>query len=181
MCEVSQGTCYTSQIHCRYKIEELVEQGDFTDSAYLLLHGELPSSAEKHSFERDLTRHTLVHEQLIQFYKGFRHDAHPMAIMVGVVGALSAFYNDARVGAAAEFEYESEASARHKQSFDRSLVLHTAHQHRLFDWISGKLCKSMTSRCWPFMQELEAAGQSLHAADCKDANTGSNRIQDCHR
>ena len=58
----------------------------------MLLHGELPSKAEKALFEREVKYHTLVHEQLIQFYRGFRHDAHPMAIMCGVVGALAAFY-----------------------------------------------------------------------------------------
>ena len=88
----------------RYRIEDLVEKGDFIDSTYLLLHGDLPDRAAKSSFEYELKRHTLVHEQLIQFYKGFKHDAHPMAIMVGVVGALSAFYSDPRHGAAAEFE-----------------------------------------------------------------------------
>lgn len=84
-----------------------MEKGDFMDAAYLLLNGDLPAAAEKQVFVTDITRHTLVHEQLIQFYKGFRHDAHPMAIMVGVVGALSAFYNDSRMGAAAEFECAS--------------------------------------------------------------------------
>ena len=114
----------------RYPIEELAAEGDFIDSAFLLLHGELPSKQvrawvggwvlgsflcrcallcpmppcvnrcagilfqlqEKSLFERELKYHTLVHEQLIQFYRGFRHDAHPMAIMCSVVGALSAFY-----------------------------------------------------------------------------------------
>ncbi|CAK0781067.1 hypothetical protein CVIRNUC_005275 [Coccomyxa viridis] len=74
-----------------YDIEDLAEQGDFLDSAYLLLMGELPTPEQKTAFDRELTMHTLVHEQLIQFFKGFKHDAHPMAIMVGVVGALSAF------------------------------------------------------------------------------------------
>ncbi|DBA92912.1 hypothetical protein WJX79_000420 [Trebouxia sp. C0005] len=78
-----------------YNIDELAEQGDFTDSCYALLHGELPTAAQKQEFITDLTQHTMVHEQLIQFYKGFRHDAHPMAIMVGVTGALSAFYANA--------------------------------------------------------------------------------------
>ena len=67
---------------CRYDIEQLAQEGDFLDSAYLLLHGELPTAGEKAVFEREVTLHTLVHEQLIQFYKGFKHDAHPMAIMV---------------------------------------------------------------------------------------------------
>ena len=79
----------------RYNIDDLAQQGDFTDSCYALLHGELPNSAQKEEFATEITRHTMVHEQLIQFYKGFRHDAHPMAIMVGVTGALSAFYANA--------------------------------------------------------------------------------------
>lgn len=79
----------------RYNIDDLAEQGDFTDSCYALLHGELPTAAQKEEFATEITRHSMVHEQLIQFYKGFRHDAHPMAIMVGVTGALSAFYANA--------------------------------------------------------------------------------------
>lgn len=79
----------------RYNIDELAEKGDFADSCYALLHGELPTAAQKKGFTTELTYHTMVHEQLIQFYKGFRHDAHPMAIMVGVTGALSAFYANA--------------------------------------------------------------------------------------
>lgn len=78
-----------------YNIDELAEQGDFTDSCYALLHAELPTASQKAEFIDELTHHTMVHEQLIQFYKGFRHDAHPMAIMVGVTGALSAFYANA--------------------------------------------------------------------------------------
>jgi citrate synthase len=77
-----------------YPIEELAEHSDFTEVAYLLLNGELPTADEKKKFERDITMHTMVHEQLTTFYRGFRRDAHPMAVMCGVVGALSAFYHD---------------------------------------------------------------------------------------
>jgi citrate synthase len=77
-----------------YPIEELAEHSDFMEVAYLLLNGELPTAAEKKKFERDITMHTMVHEQLTTFYRGFRRDAHPMAVMCGVVGALSAFYHD---------------------------------------------------------------------------------------
>ncbi|HZT51574.1 MAG TPA: citrate synthase [Stellaceae bacterium] len=77
-----------------YPIEELAEHSDFMEVSYLLLYGELPSAAEKKQFERDITLHTMVHEQLSAFYRGFRRDAHPMAVMCGVVGALSAFYHD---------------------------------------------------------------------------------------
>ena len=75
-------------------IDELAENSDFLEVAYLLLHGELPSADEKQTFDNAITNHTMVHEQLKQFFSGFRRDAHPMAIMVGVVGALSAFYHD---------------------------------------------------------------------------------------
>ncbi len=78
-----------------YPIEQLVEHCDFLDVAFLLLKGELPSPTAKDSFVLDITHHTLLHEQVLNFYRGFRRDAHPMAIMVGVVGALSAFYHDA--------------------------------------------------------------------------------------
>jgi len=75
-------------------IEELAEHSDFPETCYLLLNGELPTAAEKTKFERDITMHTMVHEQLSTFYRGFRRDAHPMAVMCGVVGALAAFYHD---------------------------------------------------------------------------------------
>ena len=77
-----------------YPIEELAEHSDFMEVAYLLLNGELPTADQKKQFERDITMHTMVHEQLTTFYRGFRRDAHPMAVMCGVVGALSAFYHD---------------------------------------------------------------------------------------
>ena len=77
-----------------YSIDELAEKSDFVETCYLLLYGELPSPSEKAKFERDITLHTMVHEQLTMFFRGFRRDAHPMAVMVGVVGALSAFYHD---------------------------------------------------------------------------------------
>jgi citrate synthase len=77
-----------------YAIQELAENSDFMEVAYLLLNGELPTADEKKKFERDITLHTMVHEQLTTFYRGFRRDAHPMAVMCGVVGALSAFYHD---------------------------------------------------------------------------------------
>ncbi|HUK06938.1 MAG TPA: citrate synthase [Stellaceae bacterium] len=77
-----------------YPIEELAEKSDFMEVAYLLTKGELPTPTEKKQFERDITMHTMVHEQISSFFRGFRRDAHPMAVMCGVVGALSAFYHD---------------------------------------------------------------------------------------
>jgi citrate synthase len=77
-----------------YSIDQLADHSDFLEVCYLLLHGELPGKDEKTKFDRSITMHTMVHEQLAQFFRGFRRDAHPMAIMCGVVGALSAFYHD---------------------------------------------------------------------------------------
>jgi citrate synthase len=81
-------------LHRGYPIGQLAEQSSFMEVSYLLLKGELPSPEQLESFTRTISRHTMVHEQLSQFYRGFRRDAHPMAIMCGVVGALSAFYHD---------------------------------------------------------------------------------------
>jgi citrate synthase len=77
-----------------YPIDQLAEHSSFLEVCYLLLHGELPSKAEMQKFDRSITLHTMVHEQLAAFFRGFRRDAHPMAVMCGVVGALSAFYHD---------------------------------------------------------------------------------------
>jgi citrate synthase len=77
-----------------YPIDQLAVNCDFLEVCYLLLKGELPTPSEKQSFDFTVTRHTMVHEQLARLYQGFRRDSHPMAVMVGVVGALSAFYHD---------------------------------------------------------------------------------------
>ncbi|MGB8518037.1 MAG: citrate synthase [Gallionella sp.] len=77
-----------------YPIEQLAKQSDFLEVCYLLLNGELPNANQLADFRTHITRHTMVHDQLARFFNGFRRDAHPMAVMVGVVGALSAFYHD---------------------------------------------------------------------------------------
>ena len=81
-------------LHRGYPIGQLAEESSFMEVAYLLLNNELPSKAELDEFINTITRHTMVHEQLTAFFRGFRRDAHPMAILCGVVGALSAFYHD---------------------------------------------------------------------------------------
>jgi citrate synthase len=81
-------------LHRGYAIGELAENSSFMEVCFLLLNGELPGKAELDSFSTTISRHTMLHDQLRQFYQGFRRDAHPMAIMCGVVGALSAFYHD---------------------------------------------------------------------------------------
>ncbi len=87
----SEGTL----LYRGYPIEQLAAQSTYLEVCYLLLNGDLPSSDELHDFSRIIKEHSMMHEAVRGFYDGFRHDAHPMAIMVGVVGALSAFYHDA--------------------------------------------------------------------------------------
>ena len=81
-------------LHRGYAIEDLAANSTYLETCYLLIHGERPSAKQMEVFEKEITTNTMVHEQLIQFFRGFRRDAHPMAIMCGVVGALSAFYHD---------------------------------------------------------------------------------------
>ena len=81
-------------LHRGYTIGELAEKSHYLEVCYLLLYGELPTAAQMEKFESTITRHTMLHEQMTGFFRGFRRDAHPMAIMVGVVGAMSAFYHD---------------------------------------------------------------------------------------
>ncbi len=82
-------------LHRGYPIDQLAAKSDYLELCFLLLNGELPTAEERQKFAKTISRHTMVHEQLTQFFKGFRRDAHPMAVMCGVVGALSAFYHDA--------------------------------------------------------------------------------------
>ena len=81
-------------LHRGYTIGELAEKSHYLEVCYLLLYGELPTAAQMEKFENTITNHTMLHEQMTGFFRGFRRDAHPMAIMVGVVGAMSAFYHD---------------------------------------------------------------------------------------
>ncbi len=81
-------------LHRGYPIDQLAAKSHYLEVCYLLLYGELPSPAELETFELTITRHTMIHEQMHNFFRGFRRDAHPMATMVGVVGAMSAFYHD---------------------------------------------------------------------------------------
>jgi citrate synthase len=81
-------------LHRGYPIDQLAEKSHYLEVCYLLLYGELPSAAALEKFEHTITNHTMLHEQMQNFFRGFRRDAHPMAIMTGVVGAMSAFYHD---------------------------------------------------------------------------------------
>ncbi len=77
-----------------YPIDQLAKNGNFMETCYLLLHGELPTREQYEEFNKDIMKHSMLHEQMVKFYSGFRRDAHPMAVLVGVFGALSSFYHD---------------------------------------------------------------------------------------
>ena len=77
-----------------YPIDQLAEKSHYLEVCYLLLYGELPTQTQIEKFETLVTRHTMVHEQMLFFFRGFRRDAHPMAVLCGVVGAMAAFYHD---------------------------------------------------------------------------------------
>src|SRR4051812_37175320 len=81
-------------LHRGYSIKDLAEKSDFLEVCYLLLYGELPNKGQKEKFVYTITHHTMMHEQMLSFFRGFRRDSHPMAVMVGTVGALAAFYHD---------------------------------------------------------------------------------------
>jgi citrate synthase len=103
-----------------YPIDQLAEHGDFIETCYLLLYGELPDRAQRKEFESAITYHTMINEQMTRFFSGFRRDAHPMAVMVAVVGALSAFYHDSTditdpVAARGRFPAHDRQAADHRR------------------------------------------------------------------
>ena len=110
-----------------YPIEQLAEHSTFLETCYLLLYGKLPTVQQYDAFENRIVKHTMVNEQMIRFYSGFRRDAHPMAVMVGVVGALSAFYHDSD-------RHQRSRSARDgEHPHDRENADHCRHGLQIFD------------------------------------------------
>ena len=110
-----------------YPIEQLAEHSTFLETCYLLLYGELPTPKQYEAFDNRIVKHTMVHEQMTRFYSGFRRDAHPMAVMVGVVGALSAFYHDS-------IDIKDPGAARDgEHPHDREDADHRRHGLQIFD------------------------------------------------
>ena len=104
-------------LHRGYPIDQLASKSHYLEVCYLLLYGELPTAAQLEDFETRVTRHTMVHEQMHNFFRGFRRDAHPMATLVGVVGAMSAFYHDS-LDVTDPWQREVAASAPNRQAAD---------------------------------------------------------------
>eukprot|EP00959_Pyramimonas_sp_CCMP1952_P310030 6488056-Pyramimonas_sp.AAC.2 len=105
--QLTKGITTGVLLYRGYPIEQLAEKSDFVDTTHLLLYGELPDAKQKKALDDELKYHSMVHEKLIDFYRGFKSDAHPMAIMVGVVGAISAFYEPNGVGGAKWRDHEN--------------------------------------------------------------------------
>ncbi len=127
-----------------YPIEQLAEKSDFMEVAYLLLGGELPTPEQKAQFVKDITYHTMVHEQLASFLTGFRRDAHPMAVMCGLVGAMSAFYHDST-------GYQRSAPARRREpSLDRQNADHGGHGLQIFERSAIGLSNEQARLCREF-------------------------------
>ena len=110
-----------------YPIDQLAEQSNFLETCYLLLYGDLPSKQQMDTYRNTITRHTMLHEQMARFFTGFRRDAHPMAVMVAVVGALSAFYHDSH-------RHQRSAPARDREPpHDRQDADDRGHGLQIFD------------------------------------------------
>ncbi len=174
-------------LHGGYPIGQLAEQSDFTEVSYLLLKGRLPNKQELEDFSNTITRHTMVHEQLTKFFSGFRRDAHPMAIMVGVVGALSAFYHDStdiddphqRVVASHRIiaKIPTIAAMAYKYSVGQPFVYPSNEMTRSQDFL--RMCFSVPCEPWEDNPVLSRAMDRifiLHADHEQNASTSTVRL-----
>ncbi|MEN8721581.1 MAG: citrate synthase [Alphaproteobacteria bacterium] len=174
-------------LHGGYPIGQLAEQSDFTEVSYLLLKGRLPNKEELEEFSSTITNHTMVHEQLSKFFSGFRRDAHPMAIMVGVVGALSAFYHDStdiddphqRVVASHRIiaKIPTIAAMAYKYSIGQPFVYPSNQMTRSQDFL--RMCFSVPCEPWEDNPVLSRAMDRifiLHADHEQNASTSTVRL-----
>ena len=171
-----------------YPIEQLAEHGDFLETCYLLLYGELPTAAQKADFDYRVTRHTMVHEQMTRFFQGFRRDAHPMAVMVACVGALSAFYHDfdRHLGSASahgrlDAHDRQDADARRDglQVFDRPALRLSAERSRLHRRTScacASRCRARNTRSTRCSSRALDRIFILHADHEQNASTSTVRL-----
>ncbi len=141
--------------HRGYSIEDLAYKSDFLEVCYLLLYGELPTAEQRHAFENSIRHHSMVHDQVVNVFRGFRRDAHPMALMIGVTGAMSAFYPDAHD----VFDPRVRDMAAHRLLAKVSTVAAWAHKYNLGE---------------PFMYPQHRLGYAanflymMHATPCEE-------------
>ena len=171
-----------------YPIEQLAEHGDFLETCYLLLYGELPTPTQKADFDYRVTRHTMVHEQMSRFFQGFRRDAHPMAVMTGCVGALSAFYHDstdisdphpAHDRVDPHDRQDADAGRHGLQIFDRPAVRLSEERTRLFAPNFLRMCFAVPTEDYKPNPVLARAMDRifiLHADHEQNASTSTVRL-----
>ena len=156
-----------------YPIEQLAEHGDFLETCYLLLYGELPTAAQKADFDYRVTRHTMVHEQMSRFFQGFRRDAHPMAIMTGSIGALvgvlSRLHRHRRSvsahGRLAAHDRQSADARRHGLQIFRRPAVHLSEERaRLFDQFPAHVLRGAGGRVQAQPGAGARHGPHLHPA-----------------
>ena len=170
-----------------YPIEQLAENGDFLETCYLLLYGELPTKSQKQDFDYRVNRHTMVHEQMSRFFQGFRRDAHPMAVMCGSVGAMAAFYHDfdrhLRSDAAhdrldAHDREDADARRDGLQVFGRPAVHLSAERPRLRDQLPAHVLRGAGEEYKPNPVLARAMDRIfiLHADHEQNASTSTVRL-----
>jgi len=174
-------------LHGGYPIDQLAEKSDFSEVSFLLLKGRLPNKDELEDFRNTITNHTMVHEQLSKFFSGFRRDAHPMAIMVGVVGALSAFYHDStdiddphqRLVASHRIiaKIPTIAAMAYKYSIGQPFVYPSNEMTRSQDFL--RMCFSVPCETWednPILSRAMDRIFILHADHEQNASTSTVRL-----
>jgi len=170
-----------------YSIDELAQNSNFLATCYLLLHGELPTNDEFKAFRQTITRHTMVHEQMTRFFSGFRRDAHPMAIMVAVVGALSAFYhdstdiNDAKQRERASYRMIAKMPTIAAMAYKYSIGLPFIYPRNDLDYTSNFLQMCFSVPCEPYLVNPVVARALdrifiLHADHEQNASTSTVRL-----
>lgn len=173
--------------HRGYQIEDLAAHGDFMESCYLLLYGELPTPQQKQTFTSIITYHSMVHEQLLYFYRGFRRDAHPMAILCGVVGGLSAFYhdstdiNDARQREIATFRLIAKMPTIAAMAYKYSIGQPFVYPHNNMSYAANflNMCFSVPCEDYKIHPAVERAMDRvfiLHADHEQNASTSTVRL-----
>ena len=170
-----------------YPIDQLAERSHYLEVCYLLLYGDLPSATELEDFERVVTNHTIVHEQMHNFFRGFRRDAHPMATMVGVVGAMSAFYhdstdvNDARQREIASVRLIAKMPTIAAMAFKYSIGQPFIYPHNDLDYSSNflRMCYAVPAEEYEVNPILSRAMDrifTLHADHEQNASTATVRL-----
>ena len=174
-------------LHRGYPIDQLAGKSHFLEVCFLLLYGNLPSAAELEEFETTVTRHTMIHEQMMYFFRGFRRDAHPMAVMTGVVGAMSAFYHDStdisdeRQREIASFRLIAKMPTIAAMAYKYTVGQPFVYPRNDLDYASNflRMCFAVPAECYQVNPILSRAMDrifTLHADHEQNASTSTVRL-----